>query len=282
MICVSNTLLSLTQPATLCPFPLAFAEGFGTGIALFFAYTTQRTGLGARQFYKYFSSCPYPGLPNVGCHVVQYNSSQWDGFFPTFAVTGEIIMGDNGDVILQYNDVATFWLGALIGVENLAAAGPGAALSYPREGNLLQTCPWGNTSQPLLITGLALAFYPTTNPTPCDSNHNITFQNISGRGCTCPDFDNDGYVCPENDACPFDATKFASAGLCGCGVPETDTDGDGYPDCIDVCPSDSSKWLSAGLCGCGVADYQSGSYSIACGNSAASLHSWVSLVQALV
>jgi ELWxxDGT repeat protein len=38
------------------------------------------------------------------------------------------------------------------------------------------------------------------------------------------------------DSCPDDSNKL-DPGMCGCGVAETDTDSDGYPDCID-CSSD--------------------------------------------
>jgi ELWxxDGT repeat protein len=38
------------------------------------------------------------------------------------------------------------------------------------------------------------------------------------------------------DSCPDDSNKL-DPGMCGCGVAETDTDSDGYPDCID-CRSD--------------------------------------------
>lgn len=54
------------------------------------------------------------------------------------------------------------------------------------------------------------------------------------------------------DECPSDPAKKAR-GLCGCGVPETDSDGDGSPDCIDECPSDGGK-TSPGECGCGESD----------------------------
>ena len=37
------------------------------------------------------------------------------------------------------------------------------------------------------------------------------------------------------DGCPDDPNKTAP-GICGCGVPDTDSDGDQTPDCIDGCP----------------------------------------------
>ena len=51
------------------------------------------------------------------------------------------------------------------------------------------------------------------------------------------------------DACPDDPNK-SSPGICGCGVADTDTDGDGTADCNDKCPSDKEK-TDAGVCGCG-------------------------------
>ncbi len=54
------------------------------------------------------------------------------------------------------------------------------------------------------------------------------------------------------DACPSDASK-VDPGQCGCDVPDTDTDGDGYANCNDQCPSDGNKRIP-GVCGCGTAD----------------------------
>lgn len=45
-------------------------------------------------------------------------------------------------------------------------------------------------------------------------------------------------------------------GICGCGVPDEDRDGDGYMDCVDECAEDPDK-LKPGICGCGVADTNS-------------------------
>ncbi len=57
---------------------------------------------------------------------------------------------------------------------------------------------------------------------------------------------------PVSDLCPNDSTKTVP-GVCGCGVPDTDSDLDGTADCNDACPGDPLK-TAAGSCGCGVSD----------------------------
>ncbi len=54
------------------------------------------------------------------------------------------------------------------------------------------------------------------------------------------------------DGCPNDPNKI-EPGICGCGVADTDTDGDETPDCNDGCPEDPSK-IEPGICGCGVTE----------------------------
>ncbi|HHP7236659.1 MAG TPA: thrombospondin type 3 repeat-containing protein [Desulfobacterales bacterium] len=54
------------------------------------------------------------------------------------------------------------------------------------------------------------------------------------------------------DECPADPGKIRP-GICGCGVPDTDSDHDGTPDCNDNCPNDRGK-IEPGICGCGVPD----------------------------
>ncbi|MFN8392383.1 MAG: transglutaminase domain-containing protein [Bdellovibrionota bacterium] len=62
-------------------------------------------------------------------------------------------------------------------------------------------------------------------------------------------------VVDADDLCPADSAKRAP-GLCGCGVPDTDRDEDGTPDCLDGCLADSGK-TKPGICGCGVPDADS-------------------------
>ncbi len=72
-------------------------------------------------------------------------------------------------------------------------------------------------------------------------------------GCGVPDTDSDGDGALDcSDQCPSDPGKTAP-GVCGCGVPDTDSDGDGAPDCSDQCPNDPAK-TAPGVCGCGVPD----------------------------
>ena len=72
-------------------------------------------------------------------------------------------------------------------------------------------------------------------------------------GCGIPDTDTDGDgVADCQDLCPNDPNKVAP-GLCGCGAVDTDTDGDGTPNCNDLCPDDPEK-TAPGACGCGIPD----------------------------
>ena len=75
-------------------------------------------------------------------------------------------------------------------------------------------------------------------------------------GCGVPDTDTDGDGTPDcQDQCTLDATKIVG-GICGCGVSDLDTDFDGTPDCQDQCVIDSSK-IAPGICGCGTSDADS-------------------------
>jgi hypothetical protein len=88
----------------------------------------------------------------------------------------------------------------------------------------------------------------------CPNDPNKTEPGICG--CGVPDTDSDGDGTPDcNDNCPDDPAK-TEPGVCGCGVADTDSDGDGTPDCNDNCPSDPNK-TEPGICGCGIPDTDS-------------------------
>jgi hypothetical protein len=76
----------------------------------------------------------------------------------------------------------------------------------------------------------------------------------SGTDCE-GDADGDGADGSCGDQCPNDPDK-VFPGVCGCGVPDLDSDNDGSPDCIDGCPDDPDK-IEPGVCGCGVPDVDS-------------------------
>lgn len=94
------------------------------------------------------------------------------------------------------------------------------------------------------------------NPYPncldqCPDDPNKTEPGICG--CGVPDVDSDGDGSLDcNDGCPEDAGKL-EPGVCGCGVADTDSDGDGTANCNDGCVDDANK-TAPGVCGCGVAD----------------------------
>ena len=73
-----------------------------------------------------------------------------------------------------------------------------------------------------------------------DGSGNLLQTEISGFAAQFIEFamlDADGDGTGDSvDGCPNDPAK-TSPGTCGCGTPETDTDGDTVPDCIDICPA---------------------------------------------
>ncbi len=63
------------------------------------------------------------------------------------------------------------------------------------------------------------------------------------------------------DFCPDDPDK-TTGGVCGCGVPDVDSDGDTVLDCNDLCPLDPAKTVP-GVCGCFISDADTDSDTVA-------------------
>ena len=92
----------------------------------------------------------------------------------------------------------------------------------------------------------------TGSPWYCNGSLNLV-EDYAQCGCENPDTDTDSDGHPDcMDNCPNDSGK-TDPGACGCGVADTDSDGDGTPDCDDECPFNPAKTLP-GICGCGVSD----------------------------
>eukprot|EP00808_Paulinella_micropora_P011522 g25188.t1 len=101
------------------------------------------------------------------------------------------------------------------------------------------------TGSPKVDPGICGCAYPDNNADN-DALHDCPQISASGLSCLLT-----GYpLCV--DLCPNDQNKVVP-GVCGCGLADTDSDGDGTPDCIDQCDLDSNKTLP-GVCGCGVSE----------------------------
>jgi hypothetical protein len=88
-------------------------------------------------------------------------------------------------------------------------------------------------------------------PDGCPQDPAKTAPGVCGCGVSDIDTDGDGMRdCQEE--CDQDLNKTAP-GECGCGLPDVDGDGDSVLDCQDECPKDATATV-AGACGCGAPD----------------------------
>lgn len=77
---------------------------------------------------------------------------------------------------------------------------------------------------------------PPSSPDPVPA-----FDAAPACDCLTANSDTDGDGVPDClDGCPLDPNKI-TPGACGCGRPDIDSDGDGTPDCLDGCPFDPSR-----------------------------------------
>ena len=130
---------------------------------------------------------------------------------------------------------------------------PGGVAHYTLGGYLDATLvgAYAYLEQQVTYNRFNLSHAPCDGDDECPNDPNKTTPGVCG--CGVADTDTDGDGTPDcNDDCPTDPNK-TTPGVCGCGVADTDTDGDGTLDCNDQCPGDPNK-VAPGVCGCGVAD----------------------------
>lgn len=131
---------------------------------------------------------------------------------------GDAFTGQNSNITINDNNIGG---NAAAGLE--VATGTyenGADLTLNAENNW-----WGS------VTG------PSNPPLPGDPQNNVVDPDgvvdyIPFRTAPIDDSDEDGILDPCDVGCPDPEPS-----VCGCGIPETDGDLDGRPDCIDNCPT---------------------------------------------
>jgi len=122
-VCVSNAITNDGgKLEKLCPWPLS-ASNFGNSfISFFMGNVFAPSNFGSTQYAAWFDACPYIALNNSWCYVIEILNLQWDNFNPTTAVSVEIILAENGDILIQYNGQSTsYWGGAIFGQQRVAA-----------------------------------------------------------------------------------------------------------------------------------------------------------------
>ncbi len=138
--------------------------------------------------------------------------------------------------------------GAALSFEWVQVSGPGVSLTDPNNTTLTFLAPTAGGSPEELIFEVLVTEGDVTDADEVV----IAVQPIAPAPPPQPPGGGGGTEPPPTDNCPNDLNK-AEPGLCGCGVADTDSDGDGTPDCTDGCPNDPLK-TTVGACGCGTAD----------------------------
>jgi len=119
------------------------------------------------------------------------------------------------------------------------------SVDSPGEGSF--TYAWGKTVQLKAspVSGSSFVGWTGDVATVADVNSPETTVTMYGDFSVAAGFSN-------VDLCPDDPLK-TEPGVCGCGLPDLDTDADGTLDCLDDCPADPFK-NDYGVCGCEISD----------------------------
>jgi subtilisin-like proprotein convertase family protein len=238
-----------------------------------------------RAFFQSFGAgnCPYNDYPGA-CFVAEWLDTYRD-LSGGDDVTFEIVLLDNGDILVQILDAgAMHGFSATSGIEN---ALENDGLTYdPDRGGGLRCNDAGHLTDNLAILyyidsldsdGIAgsidncpLVFNADQADAdgdaigdPCDicdgddASGDADGDGVCGDVDNCPavanadqaDADSDG-VGDACDGCPNDGDKTAP-GACGCGVADTDADGNGTADCLDLPPAPPPQ-QNTGCCAPGV------------------------------
>ncbi|MBK8581422.1 MAG: T9SS type A sorting domain-containing protein [Flavobacteriales bacterium] len=203
------------------------------------------------------------GTSSPGSYTVTYSIAAVGGC-SAFSTTAQVVVGDAPDATIEYAG-SPYCGGTSASVLRTGSAG-GTYTATPvglsinaNTGavNITTSTPGSYTvTYSIAASGGCAAFSTTAT---VELNEETTwYADTDGDGvgvmagsvvaCTQPA----GFVPISGDGCPNDPNKIAP-GVCGCGIPDTDTDNDGAADCIDGCPTDPDK-TAPGVCGCGIPD----------------------------
>jgi uncharacterized repeat protein (TIGR02543 family) len=210
------------------------------------------------------SRCP----PSSDAAILHKSTELWSASINTYNVPlsvsksltvqeGDFIdftVGDGGNG--YYND----WTGLDVSI-SYTAIGSGFTVSFQAgsggtvSGTTLQTVSNGGSCTSVTAvpdSGYQFSSWTGTGGFTSTANPLIV-ANVTGNMAITANFTPySDYPYVPTDYCPDDPNK-TEPGVCGCGVSDIDSDGDGVPDCNDKCPKDPNK-TEPGKCGCGVAE----------------------------
>ena len=198
--------------------------------------------------------CPTPSPTSLFPGLCT-NSGAWGS---TGALSGQVTTTDGQDVTAI---VSTYYTSGTI-YKTTQTYGSGSSKDYffgslSTDNLYLKVAAPGynNFSSSITISsGETLVVNVSLTPLVQDACPDDPYKDAPGIcGCGVPESDSDNDSTPDcHDLCPNDPNK-TKPGCNMCGTPDTDRDNDGTVDCLDKCMSDPAK-IYPGVCGCGYSD----------------------------